>query len=308
MKKYATHWRRLASLSLALQALCASTAWACEGPSHQTFSSAYALIQAGSLGAARTQLESLFSPKFSQPEVLNNLAAIAQLKGDSAQALAWLNQATTLKPPYASIRNNLALSKQQPANWTPLQLISSLPCKPVQYTAMTLAEGMAYVAPPRKIPDYDTDVLSGLTLQSDSYQEPFQDEMQDYWAQTDVQSASLSLAVGAWAASWRRQLPKEYLSYYASDFNFADTGASSRTQWERLRTQRLTQYKSIELELSDLQLLALASDLVQVSFHQRWRANAQTTRESKKTMTWQFQQDQWMILAEHAKDLPKPQR
>lgn len=309
MKISPTQWRSLASLGLALHALCAPNAWACEGPNHQTFSSASALIRSGSFEVAQAQLEGLLSPKFPQPEVLNNLAAVSHLKGNSAKALTWLNQAMALKPTYASIRNNLALlSNKQSANSVPLQLISNLPCEVGQYTAMTLAEGKAYVVPPKNFNIYDADVLSTLALQSDQYPEQYQDESEPEEHEEGlikaVQLPSLSSAVQAWAAAWRQQSTKDYLRYYASNFNFSDTGARSRSQWERLRTQRLTKYQSIELELSDVNILGLTSDLMQVSFHQRWRANAQTTRESNKTMTWQFQKGHWLILAEHAKDLP----
>ena len=307
MKKSSTQWRGLVIVSFALSALCAPNAWACEGPSDQTFSSAYALIQAGSLEAAQAQLESLLSPNFSQPEVLNNLAAIAHLKGDTAQTLHWLNKAASVRPTYASILNNLALlSKKNQAAWAPLQLISGLPCKPARFTAMTLAEGKAYVAPPTKIPPYDIDVLSLLALPSDLSQDQSPANARQTVSDKGVQYGPLSLAVRAWAAAWRRQSPKDYLHYYASSFDFSSTGAKNRAQWELLRTKSLTRYQRIELELSGVQMLTLDPDLAQVSFHQRWRANAKTTLESRKVMTWKFEGGRWLIVAEHAKDLHKP--
>ena len=110
----------------------------------------------------------------------------------------------------------------------------------------------------------------------------------------------LPLAIQAWAKAWRQQTPKAYLGHYADNFSFAEAGATSRNQWERLRTQRLTQYKSIELELTALRFKELAPGLVQVSFHQRWQADKKSPRTSNKLMTWQLRQKRWVILSERS--------
>ncbi len=68
-------------------------------------------------------------------------------------------------------------------------------------------------------------------------------------AQSAAQSprAELEHVVTAWAAAWSEQRIKEYLAFYAADFE--PTGYASRQAWETVRRQRLAAPAFIEVKV-----------------------------------------------------------
>lgn len=319
---------------------------ACESPIEQTFSAAYGQIISGELGQAQLQLDKLFRQSPHQPEVLNNLAALAQLRGNPEQARDLINEASKYRPAYASILSNRKLlSGQYSPQAAPIQLIANLPCQQDQHLVMTLAMVKTLASQTGEVDfQHEKDYLlasetwaspSGMELnfladaEPDELVEPdasgqtaaklnlFPLKLQALPTPTPIpphapattpaiqESESLQIALQSWARAWREQSTQAYLSFYASTFDYSGTGASSRAQWKQRRTQRLARYQSIQLELTDIQYIKKAAQVVAVSFNQRWQGDALIIFSPGKTMHWKFHQGRWEILTEKSIDLPR---
>ena len=329
---------------------------ACKSPIEQTFSAAYGQIISGELGQAQLQLDKLFRQSPHQPEVLNNLAALAQLRGNLGQARDLINEASKHRPAYASIFSNRELlSERYSLQASRIQLIANLPCQQDQHLAMTVAMVKTFVsqteeddfqlekdelsasetwaelrgmefnfladAEPNKPdkpvelvePDAPGQTAAGvnllpLTLQALPTPIPLLDPATATATETATaiqESESLQITLQSWARAWREQSTQTYLNFYARTFDYSGTGASSRAQWKQRRTQRLARYQSIQLELTDIQYIKKAAQVVAVSFNQRWQGDALIIFSPGKTMHWKFHQGRWEILTEKSIDLPR---
>ena len=331
---------------------------ACKSPIEQTFSAAYGQIISGELGQAQLQLDKLFRQSPHQPEVLNNLAALAQLRGNLGQARELINEASKHRPAYASIFSNRELlSERYSLQASRIQLIANLPCQHDQHLAMTVAMAKTFVSQTEEVdfqlekdelsasetwaelrgmefnfladaepnkpdkpdqpdqpdelvePDASIQTAAGvnllpLTLQALPTPIPLHDPA-TATATAIQESESLQIALQSWAKAWREQSTQTYLNFYARTFDYSGTGASTRAQWKQRRTQRLARYQSIQLELTDIQYIKKAAQVVAVSFNQRWQGDALIIFSPGKTMHWKFHQGRWEILTEKSIDLPR---
>ena len=292
---------------------------ACETSDDLIFNKAYALIQSGQLDEAQQQLESLSSPS-PRPEVLNNLAAIAQQKNKWERAVSLVSQALVQSPNYASINTNYRLISS--SRNVPLQLIEKLPCKENAHASMNITQAIDIANKSREARyqgeltapaqanqfelHFDLSELPLSELESADF-ESNAPQVANPVIQPESLNASkkeanqkiktLELALKRWAKAWQEQSIKDYLDFYARDFNFASTGAGSRVEWERTRRERLSKYKAIKLVLTAVHYKAMADNVMQVRFNQKWQGDRKVILTHGKTMIWRLQQGQWQIIA-----------
>jgi uncharacterized protein (TIGR02266 family) len=110
--------------------------------------------------------------------------------------------------------------------------------------------------------------------------------------------ASLRLARGAvraWAAAWANQDPETYLEFYSRDFQPA--GGLSREAWEAQRWERLTAPRSIEVELSEMDVSLGDNDRMNASFVQEYRSDRHSDVVNKN-LDLVLEDGQWKIVKE----------
>ena len=115
-------------------------------------------------------------------------------------------------------------------------------------------------------------------------------------ASDDLRSELESL-VGAWAAAWSRQRVREYLDFYAAEFQ--PTGFPSREAWEAVRRQRVASPSFIEVEI-DPDSLTVHRDgpgEASVAFIQRYRSDRYSDTV-RKTLGLVRQDGVWRIQSE----------
>lgn len=102
-------------------------------------------------------------------------------------------------------------------------------------------------------------------------------------------------AVRAWARAWSKQDVAAYLASYARDFKTPN--GEPRAAWEKLRRQRVSRPKSIEVELEKIKVDPIYDNQATVNFLQHYRSNALKVKSDKTLImvrsggTWLIQQE-----------------
>ncbi len=110
----------------------------------------------------------------------------------------------------------------------------------------------------------------------------------------DVQ-AEVQATVQAWAHAWSAGNAEAYLGMYSSLFKPA--GTETRTQWERMRRERVTPAQQINIRLDDLKIDLSAEDQAEVRFVQHYAAKRfQDT--SRKQLKLALENGHWKITSE----------
>ncbi|MFZ5503825.1 MAG: L,D-transpeptidase Cds6 family protein [Pseudomonadota bacterium] len=101
--------------------------------------------------------------------------------------------------------------------------------------------------------------------------------------------------VVGWVKAWSTQNVEKYLSAYASEFK--PENGLSRQAWEKQRHHRLTKYKKIEIELTNL-TVSTEKDTATVEFIQSFRGDNFSETGFRKRLVLKLQDTGWMITRE----------
>lgn len=225
-----------------------------------TFQNAMRAHRADDFDLAQELWEELRKPN-DRPEILNNLAVLADAKGDNARALQLLQLASKLSPHYFSIRRNLqqlgssdALDGlQSTAEPRRLQLIEELPTRGIPVLAdssinFTAVEAHLVDLPPA--PDVYTPEQLAMNREFQPPQPAYSGEPTDSLAIDNV--AKIKKALDDWMTSWMRRDTGSYLASY--DISFIPQNGITRTKWELTRHARIQAAQNVKIRISDLQL------------------------------------------------------
>lgn len=113
-------------------------------------------------------------------------------------------------------------------------------------------------------------------------------------AAADDNKSAIRTAVQNWASAWSSKNAREYLSFYAKDFQVPDK--KSRKSWEEERTQRVTKPGDIKVSLSEMDI-RVDGDRATVRFKQHYDS-ATFNSASGKTLELGLRNGRWQILQE----------
>ncbi len=114
-------------------------------------------------------------------------------------------------------------------------------------------------------------------------------------AAAPASEAEVRATVVAWARAWADQRPDAYLAFYAPSFR--PPSGLSRERWEARRRERITRPRSIEIEVSDLEIGLAGPGRARATFTQRYRSD--TFRDVvSKTLELEKVGAKWKIVAE----------
>lgn len=103
----------------------------------------------------------------------------------------------------------------------------------------------------------------------------------------------VELTVNRWAAAWSAQDVDTYLAFYGKGF---DSQGMNRSQWESQRRFRLTNPKSIKVDIDDLQVEQVG-DRATAKFRQTYTSNTLRSVDNK-TLEFIRENGQWRIVRE----------
>lgn len=105
--------------------------------------------------------------------------------------------------------------------------------------------------------------------------------------------AAIEAAIAGWAKAWSKQDVAGYFAAYASDFSPA---GMSRAQWEAQRRSRITAPRSIDVQISDLEI-ERQGDTARANFRQSYRSDRLSTTVNK-TLALTRVDGRWRIVDE----------
>lgn len=209
------------------------------------------------------------------PEPYNNLAVLyaAQEKYDAAKNA--LETAIRVHPNYATAHENLG------------DLYAKLASLAYD-KALTLDGGNATVQSKRaRIGDLIAGVASPAPAADKAGTAP------GAAADSAGDAAAIETAIADWAKAWSKQDVAGYFAAYASDFSPAGL---SRAQWEAQRRSRITAPRSIDVQISDLEI-EQQGDTARANFRQSYRSDRLSATVSK-TLALTRRDGRWRIVEE----------
>ncbi|MBE0613726.1 MAG: tetratricopeptide repeat protein [Burkholderiales bacterium] len=110
-----------------------------------------------------------------------------------------------------------------------------------------------------------------------------------------AESEAVLKAVRAWASAWSRKDVPGYLAHYAKDFKTPK--GEPRADWEKLRKQRVSAPKKIEVEIESPKVSISGDNAASVRFHQNYRSDI-VKASGTKTLIMVKTNGKWLIREE----------
>jgi Flp pilus assembly protein TadD len=232
------------------------------------------------------------------PEPYNNLAVVYASQGQYDKARAALEQSIRTHPSYATAYENLGdvyakLASQ--AYDKALKLDSS---NTGAQNKLALVRELVGTAP-RETPVAGTPApaanipapIAALAAPASAKTAPRNDA-----AKAEAPGKAVLEAVAAWADAWSRQDVEAYLAAYAKDFRTPQ--GEPRSEWEKLRRERLTAPKSIAVKIDQERVAPSADGHVRVTFRQDYRSDRYSGSATKTLLMSKSPDGRWRILQE----------
>ena len=113
-----------------------------------------------------------------------------------------------------------------------------------------------------------------------------------------VQNSDVTSAVQAWANAWASQNASAYFASYSPQFKTPN--GEPRSAWENVLRERISAPKTINIELSNIQITNVSNDLVSVSFDQAYKPD-RLKFNSRKILTLAKTNGKWLITEERSR-------
>ncbi|WP_041432657.1 nuclear transport factor 2 family protein [Thiobacillus denitrificans] len=205
------------------------------------------------------------------PEPYNNLAVLyaAQEKYDAAKHA--LDMAIRVHPNYATAHENLGDLYAKLATLAyDKALALDTGNTAVQTKRARIGDVIADVGSPAPAADEAASTTGARTTGTSTTGTRPADS-------SDGAVAAIEAAIADWAKAWSKQDVAGYFAAYAS--NFSPAGLS-RAQWEAQRRSRITAPRSIDVQISDLEI-ERQGDTARANFRQSYRSDRLSTTVSK---------------------------
>ncbi len=237
------------------------------------------------------------------PEPYNNLAVLYASQGQYDKARIALEMAIRTHPSYATAHENLGdiyakmasqaydralqLDRGNTSTQTKLELIKELFSSDMATGHRPAKPAIVASAPPAPAPAPATEAGDAVpqTKKVTAENPPAIQGDKDEVLKT----------VNSWASAWSAKDVKQYLSFYADDFKLP--GGESRSDWESLRTERLTKPKFIHIGIEDAKVDFQDDTHASVTFMQSYKAS-HFKAHGRKTLEMIKSGDHWLILNE----------
>lgn len=270
------------------------------------------LGKTGEWQKAVTLLKSLVKDHPQWPEPYNNLAVLYAEKGQLDEAQKALQAALATHPSYAAAHENLSTLYKKLASIAYNRALNggetaaannTADLRPIArlYTAQLAPTKVEKPAPAVKGGRADAAAATPALAVTDTPSLPTATPPApaETHAATPVKSADTAIVtatVQAWARAWSEQDADAYIGFYAPDYTGGRPDVS-RAAWETQRRDRVTTPLFIEVDVTNMQVNALAADEASVSFTQHYRSNRVNDRITKILRLRRIG-ERWLIVEE----------
>ena len=243
------------------------------------------------------------------PEPYNNLAVIYASEGQYEKARVALEQSIRTHPSYATAYENLGdvyaklasqaygkalqLDSSNTGAQNKLSLVRELVGE--QPVAVAKAEPPAQKREAAKAPA-EAPKVAAAEAQKPAEESPKPTPSAPPAPAAD-EPAEVLKAVNGWAQAWSKKDADAYLAYYAPDFD--PPGRESRSDWEKVRRERIEAPKSISVGILSPKVTMHGNNEAAVSFRQNYRSD-RLKSTSRKTLEMVKTDKGWLIRKEQA--------
>lgn len=112
---------------------------------------------------------------------------------------------------------------------------------------------------------------------------------------TQEAAEAVTTMLNNWSQAWSNQNVNGYLSHYAPDFKTPK--GEARSAWEKMRKQRISAPKKIQVSVSAIKVRVQDEGHAEVTFRQHYKADTLNT-SATKTMVLIKSGDKWLIQQE----------
>jgi tetratricopeptide (TPR) repeat protein len=246
------------------------------------------------------------------PEPYNNLAVLYASQQQYDKARLALETAIQTHPSYATAHENLGdiyakmasqaydralqLDKSNTAAQTKLSLIKEIFPVNNRFQRPTIKPS---VAAPVAAKPITPPPVQAVPVTAKPAEKPLEKITEKPAEKADIpkQEANQAIVsmVSKWAHAWSSKNVGEYLSHYAA--NFKTPKGESRAEWEKLRKERISAPKKIQVSISALKVTLKDEHRASITFRQHYRAGALNT-STTKTLVLIKSGDTWLIQQE----------
>ena len=254
------------------------------------------------------------------PEPYNNLAVLYASQQQYDKARVALETAIQTHPSYATAHENLGdiyakmasqaydralqLDKSNTAAQTKLSLIKEI--FPVNNrfhrTTIKPSDATPAAAKPVVVPapkPITPPPMQAVPVTAKAAEKPLEKITEKSVEKADITKQEANQAIvsmiGKWAHAWSSKNVGEYLSHYAAGFKTPK--GESRAEWEKLRKERISAPKKIQVSVSALKVALKGEHRASVTFRQHYMAGALNT-STTKTLVLIKSGDTWLIQQE----------
>lgn len=121
-------------------------------------------------------------------------------------------------------------------------------------------------------------------------------------AQAVAPEAEITKRITDWGAAWVARDTRQYLAFYASDFQTKD--GLNREVWARKHEERFVHSKDLHVDLQNLAVRIRSANFAVNEFHQIYVADM-SPYAAFKTMEWRKENGQWKIVRETTRTIGK---
>lgn len=244
------------------------------------------------------------------PEPYNNLAVLFASQGQYDKSKLALEMAIRTHPSYATAHENLGdiyaklasqaydralqLDRSNTATKTKLAMIQELFATETRGKVTPARGTAAAVNVAANVPASKSEPAKAEPAKA----APAVAQAAPEQVSAAASSTEVLKTVNAWAAAWSAKDVKGYLSFYASDFH--TPAGESRADWERMRQERISKPKSIQVGISNFTVKFTDSTHATAQFRQTYRASHLKTA-GQKTLLMVNASGKWLIQEENAK-------
>jgi hypothetical protein len=272
-------------------------------PPFEEFAKGVQAFNAGDLPGAKRIWEDLLMQFPQRPELLNNLAVLSVVSGDSGGASLLLAQALKHPPAYASVHANWKKLSTSGELKPELALIAGWPRSGVRVSVVQRSKPMPPAPVENLLDEQDLEAAEERWLAKVKVNALLEHE--DGGRSTsgiaddgELGKRELELALLQWKADWASRDVAAYLKWYSKDF--APAGGMSLGAWEAQRRAHLVGAKRIAVQV-DVRRVEPGplpnSEWIHMVQHYSSKTFADVTL---KSMLWVRTPAGWQILRETA--------
>ena len=214
------------------------------------------------------------------PEPFNNLAVLYAEKGQYILAKKILEQAIKTNPSYLTAHINLGDIFTKMASEAYNNALEIDESNNIAITKLSMITQLFNYNPNIK----NTKIDSIKVTNKVKDKKPTKKEI----------SEDILNVLDNWRVAWENKNMDEYLSAYASNFQYPNN--MTQTSWEKYRTNRITSKKVIEISLSNTKIKFKKKEVL-VTFVQNYKSG-NLNQVSNKTLVFIEEEGDWLIFKE----------